>query len=163
MSNVLYFPNLKTLGVSPVSTGASVTAADASVHACLDVFPRNTAADALNVTFASTANLLARDIHDATAAPINGSAGAYIAFGTGITIPAGVREVQVSSNLGEPVEISFAANVGAATASTKKIFMVPGGAPGTLKFVPSTENKMFIRSLSTTAIASSYITANFMG
>lgn len=108
-------------------------------------------------------NLLANDIHDATAAPINGSGGAFIAFGSGITIPAGTKAVQCSSNLGQPVQISFAVNLAGAAASTQKIYLVAGGAPGTLPFIPGSNNLAFIRSLSATGVSAQYITLNFIG
>lgn len=164
MSNVIYFPNLKTADVSPIGTGTQVTAADASVHACLDVFARN---DVTNPLFtspvASTATILLQDIHDASATSVNGSAGAYKAFGAAITVPAGTTKVQLSSTMGEPVEISFASAIGTAGASTKKVFLVPGGAPGYLEFVPGASNKIFIKSLSTTVITDGYICINLTG
>lgn len=164
MSNVLYFPNLHKLGESPNSTATTVTAANATVHACLDVFPRN---DVTNPVFTSpavsTATILLQDIHDASATSVNGSAGAYKAFGAAITVPAGTTKVQLSSTMGEPVEISFASAIGTAGASTKKVFLVPGGAPGYLDFVPGASNKIFIKSLSTTAITDGYIAINCTG
>lgn len=164
MSNVLYFPNMHQLGQKPTSTGVQVTAADATVHACLDVFARNDASNPLITSpAATTANLLSRDIHDASTANINASGGAYVAFGTAITIPAGTFKVQISSTMGEPVEISFASAIGTAAASTKKVFIVEGGAPGTLDFIPGANNKIFVKSLSLNAIASGYIAINFMG
>jgi hypothetical protein len=161
----LYFPNLKAAGARPTSTGTVVTDAGAVDHSCLDVFARNDAANPLftSSVSAGTDNILAQDIHDAAAANINAVGGAFVAFGSGITIPAGTKRVQISSTLGEPVAVSFAANVGAAVASAKKVFMVQGGAPGTIDFIPGTENLIFIRSLSATAINDGYVAINFMG
>lgn len=163
MGQVIFFPNMKDLDQRANATGTAVTAADATVHACLDVFARNDASNPLYTSAASTLNILDQDIHDAAGAPINGSAGAYIAFGTAITIPAGTELVQISSTLGEPVEIAFGADATAAATSAKKVYLVPGGSPGKLEFIPATENKAFIRSLSTTAISDGYVTLNFLG
>lgn len=115
------------------------------------------------ITAVFPTNLLANDIHDASSANINGSGGAFVAFGSGITIPAGTKAVQVSSNLGQPVEISFAVNLAGAAASTQKIYLVAGGAPGTLPFIPGSNNLAFIKSLSATGVTSQYITMNFIG
>lgn len=165
MGMVIHFPNLKALDQRANSTGTQVTADDATVHNCLDVFARNDVDNPLYVTggTSSSANLLAHDFHDASATQVNDSGGAYVAFGAGITIPAGVQLVQISSTMGEPVEISFAANLGAAGASTKKVYLVPGGAPGKLEFIPETENLAFIRSLSANDITEGYVTMNFVG
>lgn len=109
-------------------------------------------------------DLVAQDIHDASAATINGSGGAFVAFGAGITIPAGAKGIQISSNLGEPVQVSLAANSGAASASAQKVYLVPGGSPGAIiPFILGAGNKLFIRSLSANTITSSYITANIVG
>lgn len=164
MGQVLHFPNLKAANQRANSTGTQVTDDQAEVHNCLDVFARNDAANPLFISGgASTLNLLARDVHDASAANVNGSAGAYIAFGNGITIPAGTEYVQISSTMGEPIEISFSANLAGAGASTKKVYLVPGGAPGKLEFIPATENQAFIRSLSTNSVTEGYVTINFTG
>lgn len=165
MGMILHFPNLKAANARSNSTGTQVTADDASIHNCLDVFARNDGDNPLFVsgTTVSTANILAQDIHDASATQVNDSAAAYVAFGAGITIPAGTQYVQISSTMGEPIEISFAANLGAAGASTKKVYLVPGGAPGKLEFIPATENLAFIRSLSAIDITEGYVTMNFIG
>jgi hypothetical protein len=165
VANVLYFPNLRAAGEAiKNATGTVVTDAGAVDHACLDTFVRN---DALNPLFVSsgvsTANILAQDIHNATVTNINASGGAYVVFGAGITIPAGTTFVQISSTCGQPLEVTFAANIGAAAASTKKVYLVQGGAPGTLAFIPGVDNLIFIKSLSLTAITSGYVAVNFIG
>ncbi len=133
----------------PSSSGASQSQIQAAITAALDA------------KFSS--NILAQDIHNAATTQINDNAAAFVAFGSAITIPAGTKEVQISSNLGEPVEVSFAANVGAAAASTLKVFLVQGGAPGRVPFIPGTSNLAFIRSLSTIDITDGYIAMNFYG
>ncbi len=164
MSNVLYFPNLKAAGERPTSTGTVVTDAALEDHSCLDVFARNDVANPLFTTpAAGTDNILGQDIHDASAVAVNGSAGAYVALGAAVTIPAGTKRVQISSTMGEPISISFAANVGAAAASTKRVNLVQGGAPGTLDFIPGVDNKAFIRSLSATGVTDGYVALNFIG
>lgn len=133
----------------PNSGGATPSQIQAAITAALDA------------KFSS--NILSQDIHDATAAPINDSGGAFIAFGAAVTIPVATKEVQISSNLGEPVEVSFAANVGGAAASALKVYLVQGGAPGRVPFIPGSSNKAFIRSLSGNSITDGYITMNFYG
>lgn len=108
-------------------------------------------------------NIVAQDIHNAASVNINGSAGAWVAFGAAITIPANTKMVQISSNLGQPVAVSFAPNLGAAGTTATQINMVAGGAPGKAPFIPGANNKIFIRSLSVTAISAQYITVNFYG
>lgn len=163
MSNVIYFPNLKASGFRPTATGTQVTDAALEDHACMDVFARNDASNPLFVSGASVATILAQDIHSAAATTVNGSAGAYVALGAAVTIPAGTKSVQISSTMGEPVEISFAANSGAAAASVAKAYLVAGGAPGKLDLIPGANNKAFIKSLSTTSITDGYVTLIFMG
>ena len=164
MSNVLYFPNLRAIGEKPTATGTDVTDAALVDHSCLDVFVRN---DSTNPIFATTSesqkNILGQDIHDAATTGVNGSAGAYVAFGAAVTIPATTKKVQISSTMGEPLEISFADVLANAGASVKKVYLVQGGAPGTIDFSPGTSNKVFIKSLSTTAISEGYVTVNFIG
>lgn len=163
MADVLFFPNLKRSNERAAATGTSVTAADASVHACLDTFVRNDASNPIYTSATSTLNILGQEIHDAATTGINGSAGAYVAFGAAATIPAGTKYVQISSTCGEPLQVAFGADATAAATSAKKAYLVPGGAPGKLEFIPATENKAFIRSLSTTAIAEGYVTLIFLG
>jgi hypothetical protein len=163
MGQVLHFPNLKVSNERSNATGTKVTDASAVDHACLDVFARNDASNPLYVSAGAGFNLLGQDIHDASSANINDSGGAYVALGAGTTVPAGTDYVQVSSTLGEPVVISFAANLAGAAASVLKIYLVPGGAPGKMDFVPGSSNKAFIKSLSANAITEGYVTLNFIG
>lgn len=109
-------------------------------------------------------NILAQDIHDATATNINANGGAFVAFGSAITIPASAKSIYLSSNLGEPVQVSLAANVGAAAASTQQVYLVQGGNPGaSIPVTIGAGNKLFIRSLSATAITDGFITVNVVG
>lgn len=165
MGQVLFFPNLKDSDQRANATGTTVTDAAIVDHTCLDVFARNDSSNPLYVTGSSTStfNILKQDIHDASASSINGSGGAYKAFGSAITIPAGTKYVQISSTCGEPIEVAFGADATAAATSAKKAYLVEGGAPGKLEFIPATENKAFIRSLSTNAISSGYVTLIFLG
>lgn len=163
MSNVLYFPNLKSAGNKAVSTGTEFTDAGSVVHTCLDVAIYQKAGEAIATTFASTQTILLQDFHDASTANINAVGGAFVAFGSGVTIPSGTKYVQISSTCGEPIQIAFAANLGGAAASTAKVYLVPGGAPGILAFIPATNNLAFVKSLSSTALTDGYITMNFIG
>jgi len=133
----------------PTSSGASQAQIEAAIDAAL-------------ASFFSTA-ILAQDIHNAASTNINANGGAFVAFGSALTIPAGTKEVQISSNLGEPVQVSFAANLGAAAASASQVYLVQGGAPGRVPFIPGANNLVFIRSLSATAITDGYIAINFYG
>jgi hypothetical protein len=164
MGMILHFPNLKAQNERANHTGTLVDDDQAVEHVCLDVFARNDSANPLFVSAAvSTANILGQDFHDAADTNVNDTGGAYVALGGGVTIPAGTDFVQVSSTMGEPIEISFAADLASAGASTKKIYLVPGGAPGKLEFIPGSDNKAFIRSLSANSITEGYVTLNFLG
>lgn len=165
MADVLYFPNLKASTQKANATGTALTDDQAVDRVCLDVFSRNDAANPLFVTgvAGSTFNILGQDIHDASSDNIDVAGGSYVAFGGAVTIPSGTKYVQISSTLGEPVEIAFGADATAAASSVKKAYLVEGGAPGKLEFIPATENKVFIRSLSANAIDSGYVTLIFLG
>jgi hypothetical protein len=155
----VYFANLKK-----AITGALVTDASAVIHRCADVFARNDSSNPLFVTLSGgfTLQNLA-DIHDAASVNINAVSGAYKALGAAITIPAGTDFIQVSSTLDEPCEIVFAANIGTIGAGSPRLYLVPGGAPGKLDFIPSTNNKAFVRSLSANPISSGYLALNCIG
>jgi len=44
-----------------------------------------------------------------------------------------------------------------------QVYLVPGGAPGKLEFIPGSSNLAFIRSLSANSITDGYVTLNFIG
>jgi hypothetical protein len=163
MADVLHFPNLKAANARANATGTGVTDFGGADKVCLDVFARNDSSNPLYISGSSTFNIVGQDFHDASSANINAVGGAYVALGAGVTIPAGTKYVQISSTCGEPLDIAFAANLAGAAASVKKVNIVQGGAPGKLEFIPSTDNKAFIRSLSANAITDGYVAINFIG
>src|SRR5689334_22240949 len=120
MSNVLYYPNLKK-----PNTGTLV-----GTSYCLDVLPRNTALDPLFVSSSSAVDVKEIRFHDATAAPINGSGGAWVPLGSGIALASDISELQISCTTAEPIAIGVGANAGVAV---QKISLNRGDGPVSLK------------------------------
>lgn len=163
MSNVIYFPNLRAAGNRAVNTGTEITDQATVDHTCLDIAVYQKSGETLSVLQTATESILLQDIHDAASVAINDVSGAFVNFGAAVTIPALTKFVQISSTCGEPIQISFSANLAGAAASTSQVYMVPGGSPGVLQFIPGANNKVFIRSLSASGLTDGYVTINFMG
>lgn len=156
--NVIYFPNLRSAGSKPVSTGTMVTDAATVDHSCLDVFVRNTPADPLNVNLSlAVQNIKTGILHDASSANINGT---YQAVGGVGTIPANSKIICVSSNIGAPLSIGIGLN---SAAITKEIICVPGqsGIPFTYDYTAG--EKLFVKTLDGSTQNTSYLAVNFTG
>lgn len=117
--------------------------------------------EALEAVFAT--NILRRTIHDASAVAIQGSGGSFVAFGDGAAVGVTGKMVVVSSTIGQPLQISAAANAGAAAASTKRFYINQGEGPTTFPFQLAAGDLLWIRSLSSTGATGGYVTLNIGG
>lgn len=98
--------------------------------------------------------------HYAASQNINGSAGAWVALGSGAAVTVSVKQVQYSSTLGEPVEIGSGSG---AASVTQRFIINQGGGPELMNQLFSSGTLLWVRSLSTSAISSGYLTVNLVG
>lgn len=154
--NVIYFPNLRSAGSKPVSTGTMVTDAAAVQHSCLDTFIRN---DNANPIFTSVAGQDIKDgiLHDASSANIDGT---YQALGGSGVIPANTKKIFISSNLGAPISLGIG---GTAGTIVKTVVLVPGQGGTALDYIYTAGQKIWIKTLDGSTLNSSYIAVNFTG
>lgn len=100
------------------------------------------------------------EFHNITSANINGSAGAFVALGSGAALGYTIKSLQISYTAGEPLQFGVGASAGAAV---KKWIINQGDGPVNLIISLSATDKLWVKSLSTTAVSAGYITVNFMG
>lgn len=122
------------------------------------------AISSLGVNIATLDIVGAPKFHDAAVTGINNNAGAYVEITPSAVIPAGTKQMQISSNMGEAVSISIADTFANAVTSLKKTNLVAGGAPGRID-VDSllVTDRLWIRSLTGNALAVGQLTINFLG
>lgn len=168
MSNVLYYPNLRASGLRPTSTGTEVTDSGAEVHACLDVFARNSVADPLFVTAVAATLSVVREtrFHDTSSVAINDSAGAFVEIGTGgyaaVIGATPITSIQINCSFGEPVTIRKAASAVAAAAAVD-LCILNRGEQETFGVSILTGERIWVRSLTSVAVSSGILTVNLAG
>ncbi len=135
----------------PVSLGQKITASSTSVTIASDQPP---------IPFIAGGDIKENRFHYAASQNINGSAGAWVALGSGAAIASTIKQIQYSSTLGLPVEIGVGANAGA---SVQKFVINQGGGPVVITDAQNVGDKLWIRSLSTSAITSGYLTVSLVG
>lgn len=161
MSNVLYFPNLRAAGDRPTATGTVVTDASTVDKTCLDVFARN---DAVNPLYVSTSagTVVETRFHDCSSTQINGSAGAFVEIETAAALTHTITQMMVNCTFGEPIRIRKAATALAA-ASASDIALLNQGQSATFDVSLSSGDKLWVKSASTTAVTTGYLTLNLKG
>jgi hypothetical protein len=107
-------------------------------------------------------NVVGTDHHDASSTNINGSAGAFVAFGGGAAL-AKADQIHISSNLGEPMDFRIAASAVAAAALAGPSFILNAGQDARLELAIAASDKLWVRSLTTTGVTSSHLAANYLG
>jgi hypothetical protein len=100
------------------------------------------------------------EFHDAASVGINGSAGAWVALGSGAALGAAVKKIQMTQTVGEPLEFGTGANAGAAT---RKWVSNRGEGPQVFEVDIASGTKLWVRSLTTSAVAAGEITLNCLG
>lgn len=104
------------------------------------------------------------ETHDMSSVAINGSGGAFVAFGSGAALSAAVKALQITYTAGEPIAFRVAADAAAAAALSNDLFVInQGDGPVMVKVKIAAGGKIWVRSKSTNSISSGYITANLQG
>ena len=91
---------------------------------------------------------------------INNNAGAWVEFGGAVALASNILELAISFNVGEPLEIGVGPNAGAVT---RVAVSNQGEGPTKLGCTLLSGQFVWIRSLSTTAVTSGYLTMNLLG
>jgi hypothetical protein len=135
----------------PISRGAKLMAGSTSVTIATDqtALPVIVSGDIKETRF-----------HDAALVNINGSAGAWVALGSGAAITVTVKQIQFSSTIGDPLEIGVGSAAGNAV---QKFIINQGGGPVVIADTQASGDKLWIRSLSSSATTSGYLTLNLVG
>lgn len=156
MGDVLYFQNLKDAGGKATATGTLV-----GTSRCLDVSVKSSVAAPVFVSVVPTAVKESR-VHDAATTNINGSAGAWVAFGGGTALANTITSLQISGNIDQPFQIGTGANAGAVTS---RVYVNAGGEPnlGVDSTIFIAGQFLWIRSLTTTGVTGGIITMNLLG
>lgn len=138
---------MRTRVVGPISVSVSGIATDVGT--------------ALAAFFADA--IIKTEIHDITAAPINGSGSAFIAFGSGAALLADIKRIQISYTSGQPLVFALGADATAAAAASPAFLLNQGDGPVVLSVAIPSGSKIWVRSGSVTGVTGGYLTANLMG
>lgn len=103
--------------------------------------------------------------HDMSSVTINDSAGLFVEIGTpaGAAIASTIQRLQLSYTAGEPLCFRIGANAAAAAANPNKFIINQGEGPTTLDISLLAGDRLWVRSLSATAVNTGYITLNLIG
>lgn len=114
------------------------------------------------LTAVNATDMLETRFHSAASVGINASSGAWVELGT--PTPAAlthdIKAVELTQTIGEPLEIGTGANSGAVT---RRFVTNRGEGPLSLVDIMSSGARLWVRSLTTTAVASGEITLNLLG
>jgi hypothetical protein len=134
----------------PASSGASPSDVEQAVI------------DALEAVFAT--NTVATRFHDCAVTNIEADSGAFVQVGTravdNAVLPV-VKELNVNATFGQPIEFRIGADATAADANPT-LFLINKGAAVTLKVLLPAGERLWVRSLSSTAVASGILTLDLM-
>lgn len=108
-------------------------------------------------------DIVVAEFHDMTANNINGSGGAFVAFGSGAPLSADVSRLEATYTAGEPLCFRVAASAGAAASAPNRFIFNQGDGPVILKVALKLGELLWVRSLSTSAVTGGYIAANLSG
>ena len=105
-------------------------------------------------------DVLETRFHQGSVVNINGSAGAWVAFGGGAALASAIKEIHITSTMGEPLEFGIGASAGAAA---RKLIVNRGEGPLVLKIDLDSGEELWVRSLTTTGVTSGEIVVNLLG
>ncbi len=117
-------------------------------------------ANASPVPVTQGGDVLVTEFHNISSVNINGSAGAFVALGSGSALASDIVQIQVSYTAGQPLEFGIGASAGAAV---RKFIINQGEGPTTLSVALSSGERLWVRSLSATGVTGGYITMNLIG
>lgn len=103
------------------------------------------------------------EVHDCSLVNIQGSAGVFVAIGSGAAMPQEIRSLRLSASFGTPFTIRVAADATAAASASNKIVVNRGEDTFEVTIKLNSGDKLWVRSLTTTAATSGFLTLNFMG
>lgn len=161
MSNVLYFPNIRSEGGRPTATGTQVTDAAASTKICLDTFVRNDNSNPIFIS-SSTKTVLETRFHDCSSTTINAVGGAFVEIATAAALANTIKLMKVACTFGEPISIRKAANAGAA-ATASDIALLNQGQSDDFEVSLVAGDRLWVRSRTSSNITSGYLTINLLG
>ncbi len=127
--------------------------------------PRVDLSGAVSITGISGLSVTANGFrfHDSAAVQINANSGAFVEVETAAAIASTVSKIHVTTTLGEPLAFRVAANAGAAAASTNGFNVNRGEGPLVLDFSMVAGDRLWVRSLTATAVTSGEVVLNFVG
>lgn len=129
----------------PSSSGTSPSDITAAIEAALAAF---FSTDTIGVKF-----------HNAVTNNITPAFAEVAGAGNG-TIPAGTKQIQISSIVGKPIQLGFGANAGAAVAWVN---LVAGGGPITMPIQFTAADIICVRTLDGSTVSTNYFVLNFLG
>ena len=104
-------------------------------------------------------DVLETRLHEGSVTTINASGGAWVALGGGAALANDIKSLQVTSTMGQPLEIGVGASAGAAQ---RKFILNRGDGPVSLKINLDSTEELWVRSLDA-AVTSGEITINLLG
>lgn len=104
-------------------------------------------------------DVLETRFHQGSVVNINGSAGAWVALGGGAALSNDIKQLQVTSTMGQPLEIGIGASAGAAQ---RKFILNRGDGPVLVKINLDDGEELWVRSLDA-AVTSGELTINLLG
>lgn len=103
------------------------------------------------------------EVHDCSSVNIQGSAGAFVALGTGAAMPQEIRSLRLSASFGNPFTIRVAADASGAASAANRIVVNRGEDTFEITIKLASGEKLWVRSLTSTAVTSGFLTVNFVG
>lgn len=105
-------------------------------------------------------DILETRFHQGSVTNINGSAGAWVALGGGAALANDIKQIHMTTTMGEPLEIGVGASAGAAQ---RKFIVNRGEGPLVLKINLDSGDELWVRSLTTNGVTSGEIVVNLLG
>lgn len=105
-------------------------------------------------------DVLETRFHQGSVTNINGSAGAFVALGGGAALSNDIKQIHITTTMGEPLEIGVGASAGAAQ---RKFIVNRGEGPLVLKINLDSGDELWVRSLTTSGVTSGEIVLNLLG
>lgn len=140
-------------------TGRDLTTVSSNPIHAADVFVANTNSSPVIVEIA-TLTVLETRFHQGSVTNINGSAGAWVAFGGGAALANDTKKILLTSTMGEPLEFGVGASAGAA----QRVFVINrGDGPISLELVLDSGDEIWVRSLTTSGVTSGELTMSILG
>lgn len=147
MKAQIYFANLKR-----AITGTTVGAKQAlDVNVVQSVVPGGTGLSVLETRF-----------HSCASTNIQGSGGSFVEIETAAALANTISKMKVSCTFGEPISIRIGANA-AAAAAANDIALLNAGQTADFEVSLASGDKLWVRSRTTTAVNTGYLTVNLIG